>query len=653
MNISDHVQIWNQAVVKVLDVRHHILEPGERLPSYTFPASVFIYITTGRARIRLDGEVHYADRFHVLHGCKGACLELEAESVVEYDLILYKASLPQNCLYEFRQLLESDNPFEQKFGFSPIEPIRLLEFTQTMNQGWNGADNLAKLQVRGLFYQFVHELLHQLRQGKTERNQHSLAEQVMRFLSEHYREPVSMEALSAVLRYSPQHLSRKFKELSGLSPIEYVIKLRMEKAQHLLLTSEATLQEIARRVGYQDWFYFNRMFKKYVGTAPGQFRNRHPSRQDKHSNPAKKALKNSIVTPFPQSYSNYDNENHYQYIAKGDFNMNKGSKTVMLSMIWLCFSIMLSACAAGNTTPPTANNNASAATTEPAAAPASSPTTDEAAAKTGTRTVSTAFGDVTIPVAPQRVMAVDYLGDVLALGVTPLGSNDMLLKSPYLDGMLTGVEAIGDSFEKVLSMGPDLIITHNTKPEAYEKYSKIAPTVSIPPKTFTSVDEELTYFGELLGKEDEAAEWLKTYEAKAAAAKVRVEQVVPKDATFSVFQEYDGQVFIFGYKSGRGGRNIYQVLGQKAPASVPDGLMQEIYAEISLEKLPEYAGDYIVLTSNRTLEELQADPIWGSLKAVREGKVYLWTEENSWYRDPIALLAQTEDLADWIVGLSK
>lgn len=70
-----------------------------------------------------------------------------------------------------------------------------------------------------------------------------------------------MESLSLELNYSPQYLTRKFKEQTGFSPIEYVIKLRIEKAQFLLLTTDATLQEIALNVGYSDLFYFNRIFK--------------------------------------------------------------------------------------------------------------------------------------------------------------------------------------------------------------------------------------------------------------------------------------------------------------------------------------------------------------------------------------------------------
>lgn len=652
MNINDHIQLWDQAIVRVLDVRQNTLEQGKCLKKYTLPTSTFVYIVRGRGRLWLDGDVHFADRFYVLHGGKGACLEIEAETAIEYYLILYKAVLPQNCLYDFKLLMQSDNPFEKAYSYTPYDGLALLEFIQMMHRDWIQANKLDMLQVRGVFYQFVHRLFRQMLQSSEAISQNNLAEQVLRFLSDRYQEPKSMESLSLELNYSPQYLTRKFKEQTGFSPIEYVIKLRIEKAQFLLLTTDATLQEIALNVGYSDLFYFNRIFKKYAGIAPGKFRNKHLSDQGQGSNHTKKALKNSIVNQTSQNYIYNENEKHSQFIGEEDYTMNKGSKTVMLSTLWLCFAIMVSACSAATNTPRIASSGNTTGT-EKTSDNQSANSSSTAAQLNETKIVSTHFGDVEIPINPKRVASIDYLGTVIALGVEPIGSNNVLLNSPYLQGHLEGVEDVGDSIEKLLSIEPDIIITHTTKPEVYEKYSEIAPTVSIASNTFNSVHEELTYFGEVLGKEDEAAEWLKQYDLHTAEAKEKIAGLLPEGSTFSVFQEYDGQVFAFGPKSGRGGRNIYQMLGLAAPTAIPENILANTYSKISIEKLPEYAGDYIVLTTESSLEELKKDPIWGSLEAVREERIFLWNEERSWYRDPIALLAQTKELADWIVGLSK
>jgi transcriptional regulator GlxA family with amidase domain len=67
-------------------------------------------------------------------------------------------------------------------------------------------------------------------------------------------------------------LARRFRASTGLSPLRYLSQLRMERATELLLTSDASLAEIAREVGYDSEFSFNRAFKRNRGLPPGVFR---------------------------------------------------------------------------------------------------------------------------------------------------------------------------------------------------------------------------------------------------------------------------------------------------------------------------------------------------------------------------------------------
>jgi transcriptional regulator GlxA family with amidase domain len=67
-------------------------------------------------------------------------------------------------------------------------------------------------------------------------------------------------------------LARRFRATTGLSPRRYLSRLRMERATELLLTSDVSLAEIAREVGYDSEFSFNRAFKRNRGLPPGVFR---------------------------------------------------------------------------------------------------------------------------------------------------------------------------------------------------------------------------------------------------------------------------------------------------------------------------------------------------------------------------------------------
>ncbi|MED1724457.1 ABC transporter substrate-binding protein [Brevibacillus parabrevis] len=163
--------------------------------------------------------------------------------------------------------------------------------------------------------------------------------------------------------------------------------------------------------------------------------------------------------------------------------------------------------------------------------------------------------------------------------------------------------------------------------------------------------EEITFVGQLLGKEAEAKAWLTEYDQRIATAREKIAKVIPADATVSIMQDWGKQTGVFGDNFGRGGQAVYGGLGLKPPAAIAKEIMEKQEVEVSSERLPTYPGDYIILTSEeRTMADLKADPIWRTLDAVKNDRVYIWKKAKSWYFDPIATLSQTEKLAVWLVS---
>jgi iron complex transport system substrate-binding protein len=526
---------------------------------------------------------------------------------------------------------------------TPSEPLYLLEMLETMVEDWHKADHtgngqpdtekefgkeegLRRLKAKGEFIRFVHAALCERMEHKSSP---SLAEQVIRYMTRNYRGLFSVEQLARQMNYTPQYVSRKFKEQIGCSPLDYVIRLRMDLARKLLRDTEATLQEVAAYVGYPDIIYFNRMFKKQTGITPGQYRKKYRNSVSKNTINWSEL---SVVAPHPAMYSNISNDNHYQRISDGGNEM-ASSKKQLLATALLCITMAASACG-------TSSGSSNQSETE-------------APANVETRTMKTVIGDVEVPARPQRVAAPAFLGTVLALGVRPVASETLLMQSPYLKGMLDGVTDVAESLEAMLELEPDLIITQVALKEKVDKYSKIAPTVAMPYNSFPSIQEEMRYFGELLDRKGAAEQWIADFEKKTGKLRDAVLAALGEGETVSVMQEYDGTVFLFGPKSGRGGRIMYELLGANPPSAIPGSMLAESYYEFSLEKLSEYTGDYLILTTESTLEQLQADPMWGKLPTIRNGKVYLWNENQSWYRDPIAVEGQINNLTEWIIEAAK
>lgn len=67
---------------------------------------------------------------------------------------------------------------------------------------------------------------------------------------------------------------RRFRKAAGMTPLQYVHAIRLEEAKTLLETTEATLDELAERVGYEDASFFSRLFRRSVGLTPAQYRRR-------------------------------------------------------------------------------------------------------------------------------------------------------------------------------------------------------------------------------------------------------------------------------------------------------------------------------------------------------------------------------------------
>lgn len=649
MNISEEIQLWNQVVIRVLDIRVKRLGRGDEIRNYVTPASTFMFVANGRAELWVNDEVWLSERFHLIHIGKGQRITVQSTDFLDIYMILYNASLPASALREFHMMMQTDNPFMKSWAVSPSEPLVMLERLETMLSDWQQIDNgqidkekdmkdiheLRRLKAKGEFIRFVHAVLQERMELA---HAPTLAEQVVRYIARNYRGMISMEQLAHQMNYTPQYVSRKFKEQMGCSPLDYTIRLRIDLARNLLCDTEATLQEIAAYVGYPDTVYFNRMFKKQTGITPGEYRRQY---QFVGSKDTMNWTDLSIVAPHPAMYHLNGNDIHYQLMLDGGNDMAMSKKN-MLAMTLLCLTMVTSAC-----------GTSSEGTKGTSGAAKSDQLNAEAPANIEMRTIKTALGDVEVPAHPQRVAASAFLGTVLALDVQPVASDFLLMESPYLEGMLDGVTNVGDSLEALVDLKPDLIITNINKEETVDKYSLIAPTVAMPYNSFESIQEEMRYFGDLLDKKDVAEQWITDFESRTSKLHDEVQAVLDEGETVSIMQEYDGKVFLFGPKSGRGGRIMYEILGANPPATIPEHMLAESFYEFSLELLPEYTGDYLVLTTESTLEELQADPIWGNLPAIRDGKVFLWTESQSWFRDPIAVEGQIDNLANWILEAAK
>jgi len=98
---------------------------------------------------------------------------------------------------------------------------------------------------------------------------------VLHYIDNHLADNIAIKELAAEAFLHPNYFIRLFKTSMGLSTINYINKKRMEKAKKLLSTMDTTISDIARQTGFYNISYFSKMFKKYTGLTPSEYRNSH------------------------------------------------------------------------------------------------------------------------------------------------------------------------------------------------------------------------------------------------------------------------------------------------------------------------------------------------------------------------------------------
>ncbi|ACT02237.1 ABC transporter substrate-binding protein [Paenibacillus sp. JDR-2] len=320
--------------------------------------------------------------------------------------------------------------------------------------------------------------------------------------------------------------------------------------------------------------------------------------------------------------------------------MNRFYQTSVWSVILL---IMLVAAGCSNSNKP-ANNAASA---EATVAP-----TPEASVEPATRAYKDATGkELQIPSQPQKIAAINYVGDLLALGVKPAYTTDYNLTT--YGELLSGAKSVGDrpvNVESVTAAAPDLIITDDTGDDSeYSQLAKIAPTAKL---AFWSPDpyEHLNSLATMLGKEEEAASWISAYEAKAKTAKDEIGKQIQPGETGLLLIVSGQDMGVSGVRNG--GFTLYRQLGFTPPAKLQPLLDKDEnfgWETVTLEGLADINPDHLFVemddaseVTKQTFDKLMKSEVLKGLNASKKNQIY--TVTNQWgLGDATSLNAQLDE----------
>jgi transcriptional regulator GlxA family with amidase domain len=92
------------------------------------------------------------------------------------------------------------------------------------------------------------------------------------WVAENYRQPSPVAAMTEVSQLPERSFVRRFRDATGMTPLDYVQAMRLEEAKQMLETGDLSIEAIANEVGYEDTSFFGRLFRRKVGLTPAQYR---------------------------------------------------------------------------------------------------------------------------------------------------------------------------------------------------------------------------------------------------------------------------------------------------------------------------------------------------------------------------------------------
>lgn len=111
-----------------------------------------------------------------------------------------------------------------------------------------------------------------IEQNVTYHDQPDIVKTGISFIKKNYQNVITMQQVASYVHVTEKHFCRKFKQVYGIPPQQYLLKLRMEKACELLSDTSLKIKEVAQSVGYDSQLSFSSAFRRHYSLSPSEFR---------------------------------------------------------------------------------------------------------------------------------------------------------------------------------------------------------------------------------------------------------------------------------------------------------------------------------------------------------------------------------------------
>ncbi|GEK34405.1 helix-turn-helix transcriptional regulator [Kurthia sibirica] len=226
-------------------------------------SSALIFPLEGNAWIHAGQERFFMTPGRILHISKEHMLHLENCGNGDFKYAVVQYTIDEQVSTEkvyhrtFLLRISDSNLYRQ-----PIDQLIAV-------QALPGA--MAALNRRALFYQLLQYCVEGARDQQLQATVETM-DLIIKYIQENYTDKINVTKIAHKYNLERRRLAYLFEKHTGLSPNTYITEYRISKAKILLERAELSIAEVAERVGYDDCFYFSRVFKKQTGQSPSIYR---------------------------------------------------------------------------------------------------------------------------------------------------------------------------------------------------------------------------------------------------------------------------------------------------------------------------------------------------------------------------------------------
>ena len=242
----------------------------------------FVFVESGRVLIESDGEevqlwdndilFHKPNSHHTIKNIQTPKAKMHFISFVTKSdlsqLLKSKINVPHNLKKDLFMLLE-----EAELSFERVVEDN-KDFLVMSQNAPLGSGQLYKMYLEGFLIKLIRFVSQNKQLNKQNENEFKLYQKMTKILADNITSNYDITKLCKQLNYGKTYLSRVFKHYSGFSIMYWYNMQKIDEAKKLILEDKYTLKEISRMTGFANRYYFSRVFKKYEGVSPSEYKGR-------------------------------------------------------------------------------------------------------------------------------------------------------------------------------------------------------------------------------------------------------------------------------------------------------------------------------------------------------------------------------------------